>query len=144
MWSSIAAGLFLMVSCAHDIYQNKISLWWMILNALAALILGWYLSTGLLNMAAGALPGVMLLIAAFITGERVGKGDAGVILVLGLYLGLWPAMAILILACILLLAVGISMVALKKRRMQDYLIFAPFICVGFLLWCVVSQIGSVS
>ena len=138
LWSEGALVLFLAGSLVQDIKNQRISLWWFCLNGLAAALLAHFSETGFISLLSGLLPGIILFLAAAVTKERIGKGDAGMMMLLGMYLGLWACLAVLIMSCTLLAAAGVCMLFRRRVSLKRHLIFSPFLCAGYILWRMLS------
>lgn len=79
----------------------------------------------------GAVPGLLLLSAAKFSGGAVGMGDGLVVLVCGLYMGIWKTLEFTMLA-LLLAAVwaGFLMIFKKKNRKASFP-FVPFLLAAY-------------
>ena len=75
---------------------------------------------------------VFFLVSRF-TEEGVGYGDSWVILILGIYLGLWEVLEVLAGTCLLLAAVSIICLAVKRMSRRRTLPFVPFLAAGYLM-----------
>ncbi|MCI9441687.1 MAG: hypothetical protein HFH15_10740 [Ruminococcus sp.] len=99
--------------------------------ALLQLFLG--ISPSIILSLAGAAVGMAFLGISKVTGEAFGYGDSIVILILGLSLGLWNLLALLMLS--FLLAAGCSTVLLAKFNFQRKTTFPfiPFLVASYVL-----------
>lgn len=134
IWSRCGIALLLAGSLLQDIKSKTISVWWLFFNALLAFFSAYLVKMQWPAFAAGLLPGAVLFLSAFITRERIGKGDAGVVLILGIYLGMWECLTVLMLGCVLAALFGMCMVVICRCSPKRYLIFSPFLCVGYAVW----------
>ena len=88
---------------------------------------------GLWELAAGMIPGVILLGLAVCTGESIGIGDGLVLLVLGGFAGIVRTVAVLGVALVLAAALSVCLLLLKKVKRKTELPFLPCLCGGYLL-----------
>ena len=81
---------------------------------------------------AGAAIGVLFLVVSKITGEALGYGDSILILGLGIYLGFWNLLGLLVIA--FFIAAGFAMVVLAIRHFKRKAIlpFVPFLLTGYV------------
>lgn len=134
IWSKCGALLLLAGSLLQDAKNKNISVKWLLLNALTALLAAYFTKMQLSELAAGLLPGAFLFLAAFATHGRIGKGDAGVVLILGMYLGMWGSLTVLLFGCSLSALFGVCMVLSRRFSPKRYMIFSPFLCAGYIIW----------
>ncbi|MDO5389785.1 MAG: prepilin peptidase [Eubacteriales bacterium] len=80
----------------------------------------------------GLLPGAVLLGVSKLSREALGMGDALLMLVLGIYLGLEAAFDVLLLA-LFLAAVWAGILILAKKKSRSYAFpFVPFLMIGYV------------
>ena len=86
----------------------------------------------------GLIPGAVCWACAFLSKEAIGFGDAGMITVTGLFLGL-SGNAVLVTGALLIacLAAIICMVIKKKKR-KDELPFIPFMLCAYIIMLAVD------
>ena len=89
-----------------------------------------------LGAVAGA--GVIILIAvvgsAVFRKEAMGGGDVKLMAMIGIYIGLWPHILItLIAASIFGSIVGVTLILVRKKKMESAIPFGPFLAIGALL-----------
>lgn len=90
------------------------------------------------------LVGVVLYIFSVFSKEKIGKGDAMIVMVSGLYLGFTNVMILLWISSLLALIVGL--ITMKKFKVDSsYEIpFVPFLMSGFLIMYGISLFRSLS
>ena len=90
------------------------------------------------------LVGVVLYIFSVFSKEKIGKGDAMIVMVSGLYLGFTNVMILLWISSLLALIVGL--ITMKKLKVDSsYEIpFVPFLMSGFLIMYGISLFRSLS
>lgn len=116
-----------------DIRLRKVPVWLLYLTGTVALIYqGMFLEMELWLLLGGTGIGVFFLFVSKITEEGIGYGDSWGILILGMYLGLWELIGIL-LTGFFLLAVFSGVVFLRKKMPgKSTLPFYPFLTGGYL------------
>lgn len=90
-------------------------------------------------MLLGLIPGILLVAVSKATREALGMGDALLMLVLGMYLGLWAAVEVLF-AAMFLAAIWAGALLFVKKKGRDYEFpFVPFLLLAYVgrwLLCV--------
>lgn len=121
----------------YDILFRKISGFVLMLGSILAIGYGltvsenpWYIC------AAGAAVGGILLGIAYVTDQAVGYGDGWLLAALGVYLGIWAVLEVLIVAWGLM--AGAAAVCLVKKRWSRHaaLPMTPFVTFGFIIFMV--------
>lgn len=118
---------------AYDIYCRRISRRSLIGGGLLAALYvicvshTWFLSVG--GLAAGGL----LLFISRATGEKIGRGDAYFIGILGVYAGLWRLLEILMAGWFILALAACVCLVKKKWSRSTALPMTPFVTVGFII-----------
>jgi len=87
----------------------------------------WVLSLG------GAGVGILFLGISKMTKEALGYGDSLVILGLGILLGLWQVMTVLVMAFSLAAISSMILLVLKKMNRRTTLPFIPFLTLSYLV-----------
>lgn len=130
--SRLLAMAALTAMTVKDIRSHKISSRMLVLFALGAAIFGttcpdsaWQLQFG------GMLVGALFLLISRVTRECMGYGDSWLITALGIYLGLWKLLEVLLLAWLLTaVAAGIALVRTKFRK-GTAIPMVPFITAAY-------------
>ena len=89
--------------------------------------------TGCVELFLGAVPGLVLLLLAFCTGESIGKGDGLVFCMMGLACGLKKTFAVLSLSLIVSALAAIILLIGRKVGKKTELPFLPSVLCGYLL-----------
>lgn len=110
-----------------------------LLLAISAAIVGKEASL-LLSKVLGAVIGAGIIILIAVVGsaifrkEAMGGGDVKLMAMIGMYLGWWPHIPItLIAASCFGSIVGISLILVRKKKMESAIPFGPFLAIGALL-----------
>lgn len=131
--SLICLGFLAGIS-VYDIFFRKISGFVLVIGTILAVgySIGfsensWYVSV------AGAAIGGVLLVIAYATDQSVGYGDVWLLTILGIYLGIWTLLEVLMVAwMIMAIAAGICLIK-KKWSRHTAPPMSPFITVGFIV-----------
>lgn len=89
---------------------------------------------------AGGLSGILFLWISKITNEAIGYGDSLAILILGIYLGIWGLLEVLMTAFFILGIIGLTCVVIKRKKKGLAFPFYPFLTVGYLLGVCIGGI----
>jgi len=129
--------LFLALNALNDIRSRRIWLRTAWVFGVVGVIYVIYKGEMSLAAATGALlPGAVFLIIGKITNEAVGYGDGIVIIVMGIYLGLWATVSSIMLALLLSALWAIVLTIFCKKKKEDSFAFLPFLLLGYIggLW----------
>lgn len=134
MIAYVVCLLLLAVLAAEDIKEKKISIGIM-LTALG-FGLGYRIVFGAFywkDIIADLLPGTVLILLSFLTKESIGYGDGLLVMILGLWMGMWSAMAITGTGMIL---AGLYGGFLLMKRKKDLIPFVPFLLMGMEVFLI--------
>lgn len=85
------------------------------------------------GVAAGLLPGAVLLLLAFCTGESIGSGDGLVVCMVGAGCGLENTVAVLGMALVCVALLAIVLLAAGKAGRKTELPFLPCVFAGYII-----------
>ncbi len=133
MWVELTLFLFLAVCAVFDGLYRQIPLiivWLGMLTAVCLQIYGVMGETGLPAVAVSLLPGAGFFLLSFFSGEKVGYGDGWVLLMIGLFLGVYRCFLILLTGLLAESAVAIVLLAFRKIQRDKEIPFSPFLLLG--------------
>lgn len=133
MWVELTLFLFLAVCAVFDGLYRQIPLivvWLGMLTAVCLQIYGAMGETGLPAAAVSLLPGAGFFLLSFLSGEKVGYGDGWVLLMIGLFLGVYRCFLILLIGLLAESAVAIVLLAFRKIQRDKEIPFSPFLLLG--------------
>lgn len=110
-----------------------------ILGVVLHLIFG---KVGAIDMLLGMTVGGALYIISILSRERIGKGDALLIGISGIYLGFWNNIALLWSASILAGMSGLILIIAGKRHAQ--IPFVPYVLAAYIILLIIKGVGIVS
>lgn len=82
---------------------------------------------------AGGLVGILFLGISRYTRESIGYGDSLAILILGIYLGIWGLLAVLVTTFFILAVIALMSIVIRRKKKNLTFPFYPFLTVGYLL-----------
>lgn len=77
--------------------------------------------------------GLLLYFVSLLTGEKIGKGDAFLVMATGIYLGIRDNLLLLWIGSLLAGMTGLFLYVIRKKRPKDQLPFVPFLFVAYLV-----------
>lgn len=90
----------------------------------------------------GIAVGILLLLFAYITQEKIGYGDGWVFCVIGVYLGGLQTI-LLLYHSVLLVGVITCLYSLRYQKSRKTWPFMPFVMAAYLLRCLIYQKGGI-
>ncbi len=97
----------------------------------------------LLDMLGGMAVGLVLYACAAMSGEKIGKGDAMLVMVCGIFLGFWETILLLWVAFFFAGAFGFLVMKIRHVGGSYELPFVPFLLVGYVL-CLFLWGGTIA
>lgn len=116
-----------------DVRMKKIPMLPVIFLAVPALIYHVCCGKPLPELAFGIIPGMILLVLAWMTKESIGYGDGAVLVVLGMFCGIKRTVALLGMAFFLAALLATVLLVIKRAGRKTELPFLPCLCAGYLL-----------
>lgn len=131
--SQITAILVLSVLSVGDIYFRKIPVYILIACNLAAMGYQIYIGREDVWLILGGIGvGILFFLISRVTREEIGYGDSWIILILGIYLGMWRLLEVLSTAFLLLSLTAVVCLSVKRMSRKYKLPFIPFLAAGYL------------
>ena len=129
----------------RDMKERQIGLVPLVLSAIVGLVFHlWYGRISIWNLLGGICIGLCLYVVSVISHEKIGKGDALLLAVTGIFLGFWDNLILLWIASLLAaVAGGMAMVFFHKERHFE-LPFIPCIFIGFVMYLSMQHMGGLS
>ena len=133
MWIEIFLFVFLGICAVCDSVERNIPLavvWLGIITAIVLRVQGLAGNITWQSAALSIIPGVMFWILGFVSGEKVGYGDGWMLIMIGLFVGLWECFLILMIALVSGSVVVLILLAAGRVSKDFQLPFAPFLLFG--------------
>ncbi|MBS4982409.1 MAG: prepilin peptidase [Lachnospiraceae bacterium] len=135
MWTveAISVLLFLIICTVIDLRKRSLPTWLLWAGSLGILLISLRnCGFNVFPLIKGAVPGVFLGFLSKITGEAVGYGDVWIILLLGIYLGIWDTVTLVCIAFFLCSVVAAGCLIRKKFRRDTRIPFVPFLTAAYV------------
>lgn len=134
MVETLGMGSMLVVCSVFDLWKKQIPL--VVLFIFGVTGLGYQVMYGKLSLwdvIWGVMVGGVLYIISLVTGERIGKGDAVMLMCTGSYLGFWTNVVLLWVGSVLTGVVCLALYVFRKKGRNASVPFAPFLLAAYLV-----------
>ena len=129
----------------EDIRRKSVHTVPLIVTAIAGVFLHLYGGRlSIWDLLGGLGIGVVMYGISVASRERVGKGDALVLGVTGIFLGFWNNLLLLWIASFLAMVAGIVAVAFFQKGRHYELPFVPFLFVGLFICLLINRGGGIA
>lgn len=127
-----------------DVRSKKVRVIEIIIFGIVGLIIDFSIRPySFLSILGGVMVGLMVYLFSVLTKEKIGKGDALVVMVTGLYLGFQNTLLLVWLSTILAAVIG-SIIIRKNNVNTDFEIpFVPFLLMGYFFLYIISFLGGI-
>lgn len=95
------------------------------------------------EMIGGVLVGVGLYMISVLSGESIGKGDAVLMVVVGIYMGFWYSLVLLWAASMMVGVAGIFAATIMGKGRKFEIPFTPFLLIVYIIFLVIND-GSIA
>ena len=133
MWVEIILFGFMGICAVCDGMEKKIPLAVVWLGIITAIVLHMQGMTGnqsWLSVVLSVLPGVLFWMLSFVTGEKVGYGDGWLLVMIGVFTGLWKCFLILLVGLTAESLVVLVLLVMGRITKNRQIPFAPFLLLG--------------
>ena len=138
----VVIGILLFHS-VFDVIERKLPFVTLLMAGAASLgYVLWLLFTGETtgsDICMRAVPGVLLLLCAFLTREKVGSGDGILLLITGNFLGYENSAAGFLLALFLSFVISVVLLLLRRADRHTRIPFAPCMTFGVAAQCILQM-----
>lgn len=141
MVEKICVGLLISICSITDVRNKKISIRILCIFAVIALLLMVIQpSMPLINYFCGAGVGLLIWIISRYSKESIGRGDAYLIMVTGLFLGALVNLYLILGATLICMIYSIVLL-MRKYRKEYEIPFVPFLLVSYMGFMIYEKIG---
>lgn len=133
MWVEILLFLLLAICAVCDGLEKKIPLAVVWIGIAVAIALQMQEISGeksWVSITLSVLPGAIFWMLSLITGEKVGYGDGWMLIMIGLFTGLWRCFLILLVGLVSESLVVLTLLAFRRISRDRQIPFAPFLLFG--------------
>lgn len=128
----ICLGLLISLAVMDLRYRRVSSSMLMTGSALAAGYCLLFGRTQIWQSFGGLMIGLLFVVVSKVTGEKLGYGDSWLLCILGIYLGTWSLLELLLTAWMAAALTAIAVLALRRCRRGTVLPMVPFIMAGYI------------
>lgn len=132
----IGGIIFLAICTYYDMKTRMIPVWLLISGGVGAIMVRIMLQENGWIYIAGILLGVTFLLVSKVTKEAIGYGDSALILILGVLIGLWQMLLVLVIALLSAAVFSMFVLVLKRMSRKKQFPFVPFLLWGFIGGCL--------
>ncbi|MBE5957531.1 MAG: hypothetical protein E7254_01540 [Lachnospiraceae bacterium] len=129
----IMAFIFIVVCTAMDMKEKNIGIEWLVMFFVLGIVYSMYVEREGRQIIFSMIPGIIVLILAIITREKIGKGDGVMIVNLGILLGFKNIINVLMVSLIVCAVASLLMIVIKRVNKNYEIPFAPFLMVALAL-----------
>ena len=133
MWSQAVVMGMLTLCSAEDIKRKQIRLNPVLIFGILGIFLHMlFRMQSIENILLGMSVGVVLLFLSVLTGGRIGMGDAVLLIVTGIYLGLEKNLELFFCGLLLCSMWALGLMVLRKKNRKDSIPFVPFLLAAYM------------
>lgn len=133
----IVCMCFLIICCLTDLKSRIIYRNICIIFGIVCILLKIFLNNEIIKtVLIGIVPGVILYFISIITRESIGKGDAWIFGVLGMYIGALYSTVLLMISLIIVSIFSMPLI-IKQKNLKAELPFSPFILLAFTILIII-------
>lgn len=139
--SQIGCGVYLCMLSIIDIWIRRLPVWLLAAGGIAAGVFrACQKGIPAVIVLAGAAVGIVFLAVSKVTEEGFGYGDSLLILVLGIYLGFWNLLGVLVGAFFLSAVFSIFALTFGRVNKKTGYPFVPFLLVSYFVWIILGGV----
>lgn len=134
MWLEYGCMGFLGICAVYDYRTRRIPVWLFVLFGIFGFCVR-FLKGNLfdLSVAAGVCTGAGIWLLGKWTKDKIGEGDGIMLMITGLYLGVWQNLELCLTALLMTLGAAVWILLLKKGDRSTKIPFAPFLLIAYAL-----------
>lgn len=127
----VLAGVYLAVMAVMDVRKREIPVWPGVLCALCIILMQFVRGAGWMMWLPGIGIGLMLWIASKLSHGAIGEGDALVYGVMGMAIGFFHNLEVLVLSLALAAVFGAGLMVCRRVSWKHSMAFLPFTAVAY-------------
>lgn len=139
MWSQAVVMGMLTLCTAQDIRKKQIRLNPLLFLGILGILLHmlWRIHS-IENLLLGMSVGIVLLVVSILTGGKIGAGDAVLLIVTGIYLGLEQNLELFFCGLLMCSVCSLALFVFRKKSRKDSIPFVPFLLAAYMGMLVCS------
>lgn len=134
----VIPAIFIILEGIRDMKKRRISMISVFLTGILGVFLSIpFLKDNFISILGGIMIGIICLLVAKFSGEKIGYGDGWELMVMGIYLGFRGNLYLISISLFLASFVSVVLLISKKARRETELPFVTFMIPGYFLLIVV-------
>ena len=113
-----------------DFSTKKIPVVVLVVMGIVGIASSFYAKQSIISVAA-LIPGIVLMAAAFLTGEQIGYGDAAVVTLMGLFVTADIVCSTMVMGLTIAGIISVILIALGRAGRKKQIAFTPFLLLGY-------------
>nr|WP_027870461.1 prepilin peptidase [[Eubacterium] cellulosolvens] len=143
-WIPVSGALVMLVfNTRQDLKKREICLWLTIATGMAGFLFRCFCQGSAPGSCLlSALPGLILVLTALLSGQKIGTGDGLAVIALGACCGTGAAAMATLAGLVYVCIWGLIREACTRGKKNRVYPFLPFLTAGYLSWSVVCAVSS--
>lgn len=138
--SQIGSVLYLCILSIIDIKTRKLPIWLLAAGSTGSIIVRAYQADIPLTLVfAGGITGVVFIGISKMTREAIGYGDSLCIMNIGIYLGIWKLIGVLLLSFLLSALFAAMLLVYKRFNRKVGYPFIPFLLIAYFFFLITGE-----
>lgn len=131
--SDIVMGVYLLLVAVTDWYKKQIHVAFFVIGIIPILLSCLQMDNiSLTERILGTVSGFVMLLVSVVTGEKLGKGDAILLIITGAAMGLYRNISMLAAALLMIFAYSLVLLIRGRFSKNSKVAFVPFLFLGYL------------
>lgn len=125
-----------------DFSTKKIPVVVLVVMGIVGIVSSFYAKQSIISVAVALIPGIVLMAAAFLTGEQIGYGDAAVVTLMGLFVTADIVCSTMVMGLTIAGTISVILIALGRAGRKKQIAFTPFLLLGYGLTEVFMRVEN--
>lgn len=114
-----------------DFSTKKIPVVVLVVMGIVGTASSFYAKQSIISVAVALIPGIVLMAAAFLTGEQIGYGDAAVVTLMGLFVTVDIVCSTMVMGLTIAGIISVILIASGRAGRKKRIAFTPFLLLGY-------------
>lgn len=115
----------------NRLFNKKIPVVVLIVMGIVGIASSFYAQQSIISVAVALIPGIVLMAAAFLTGEQIGYGDAAVVTLMGLFVTADIVCSTMVMGFTIAGIISVILIASGRAGRKKQIAFTPFLLLGY-------------